>query len=195
MMIGFTDVHHDVVERRSPAGERWRVIPGSEGLYSVSDHGRVRSEPIACKQIGRQRGRILKCYPDTKGYRQFAMSIPGGRRVRMKVHRAVALAFLGPRPAGAQINHISGDKNDNSVTNLEYVSCRRNIRHAWEKGLRRAEQVQGERHGRSKLTADDVRHIRLVGSQANLQELADRFGVTPQCIDQVLKRKTWRHVA
>ena len=112
----------------------------------------------------------------------------------MKVHRAVALAFLGPRPPKAQINHISGDKRDNSVANLEYVSCRQNIRHAWEKGLRRPEQVQGERHGQSKLTSEQVRHIRLVGSAANINELADRFGVTPQNISMVLKRKTWRHV-
>jgi len=169
------------------ASEQWRVIPGSEGLYSVSAQGRVRSH-------FKGRERLLTCYPDSKGYPQFAMSLSGGRRVRMKVHRAVALAFLGPRPSGAQINHISGDKRNNSVTNLEYVSCRRNVQHAWETGLRRAEQVQGERHGRSKLTAEAVQHIRLVGSAANIQELAERYGVTPQCIDQVLKHKTWRHV-
>ena len=171
----------------SPAAERWRVIPGSEGLYSVSSEGQIRSHFNG-------RDKLLACSPDTKGYLQFAMSLPDGRRVRMKVHRAVALTFLGTRPPGAQINHISGDKRDNSVTNLEYVSCRRNVRHAWEKGLRRAEQVQGERHGRSKLTTDDVRHIHLVGSEANIQDLADRYGVTPQCIDLVLKHKTWRHV-
>lgn len=171
----------------SSAIEQWRVIPGSAGLYSVSSKGRIRSH-------FNDRDRLLVCYPDTKGYPQFAMSLPDGRRVRMKVHRAVALAFLGPRPPGAQINHISGDKRDNSVVNLEYVSCRRNVRHAWEKGLRRAEQVQGERHGRSKLTTEQVRHIRLVGSAANINDLADRFGVTPQCIDQVLTHKTWRHV-
>jgi len=133
--------------------------------------------------------------PDSKGYLQFAMALPGGRRVRMKVHRAVALSFLGPRPPKAQINHISGDKRDNRVVNLEYVSARSNVRHAWEKGLRRAEQVQGERHGRAKLTDNDVRHIRLVGSTANIYDLAERYGVTPQCIDSVLQHKTWRHVA
>lgn len=169
------------------ATEQWRTVPGSEGLYSASSEGRVRSHFNG-------RDRLLNPSPDTKGYLQFAMSLPGGRRVQMKVHRAVALAFLGPRPPEAQINHISGDKRDNRVVNLEYVSARRNVRHAWEKGLRRAEQVQGERHGRAKLTADDVRHIRLVGSAANIHDLAERYGVTPQCIDSVLQHKTWRHV-
>ena len=175
--------------------EEWRVIPGSESFYSVSNLGRVRSEPTQTSRTGRQRGRLLTCGPDSKGYFQFRMCLPGGRHRTMKVHRAVALAFLGPRPPDAQINHISGDKNDNSVGNLEYISCRRNVRHAWEMGLRRPEQVQGERHGMSKLTAEEVRHIRLVGSDANIHDLSDRFGVTPQCIDQILKHKTWRHVA
>ena len=193
-MIGVIDTHHDLMDRETPVTEEWRVIPGSGGYYSVSNHGRVRSEPINCGRSGRQRGRILKCCRDTKGYPQFSVCLPDGRRRRMKVHRAVALAFLGPRPPKSQINHISGDKDDNSVANLEYVSCRRNVRHAWELGLRTPEQVQGEKHGRSKLTADGVRAIRSARGNATLRQLAQRFGVTPQCIASVLKRETWRHV-
>jgi len=184
-----------IVDRESPTTEEWRLIPGSEGYYSVSSFGQVRSEPTNHRTVGRKRGRILKCYPDNKGYHQFSICLPGGRRKTMKVHRAVALAFMGPRPPRAQINHISGNKDDNSVTNLEYVSCRRNIHHAWALGLRTAEQVQGEKHGRSKLTADDVREIRSYCGQTTVKQLAQRFGVTVQCIYAVIKHKTWRHVA
>jgi len=113
----------------------------------------------------------------------------------MKVHRAVALAFIGPRPPGAQINHVSGDKQDNSVANLEYVSCRRNVRHAWETGLRRPEQVRGERHGAAKLTAAQVREIRSLHPRVPRRELARHFGVTVQCVNAVVKHKTWRHLA
>jgi len=113
----------------------------------------------------------------------------------MKVHRAVALAFLGPRPARAQINHISGEKTDNSVRNLEYISCRQNVRHAWDNGLRTADQVAGEKHPRSKLTEAQVREIRSAEGKATATELAERFGVTVQNIIQILKRRTWKHVA
>jgi hypothetical protein len=154
--------------RVSSVTERWQMIPGSEGLYSVSTRGRIRSH-------FKETPRILKPNYDTKGYQQFAMFLPGGRRKQMKVHRAVALTFLGPRPPGAQINHISGDKLDNSVANLEYVSCRQNIRHAWAMGLRRADQVQGERHGMAKLTADNVREIRLIGDSRSLSEISQTF--------------------
>ena len=170
------------------------MIPGSEGYYSVSNLGRIRSEPSATRTTGRQRGRILQCHADTKGYLQFAMCLPGRRTLRMKVHRAVALAFLGPRPQGAQINHVSGNKTDNRAANLEYVSCRQNVRHSWDLGLRTGQQVSGQRHGQAKLTDDQVRAIRSAQGLP-LRTLALQHGVSQQCISQILKRKTWRHVA
>lgn len=179
----------------SHAGDEvWRPIPGSDGLYSASSLGRIRSEPIQTSRVGRRRGRILKCYPDGKGYLQFKMSLPD-RSVNMKVHRAVALVFLGPRPAHAQINHKSGDKRDNAVSNLEYVSCRRNVRHSWEHGLCSVEHRRGERSPLAKLTPDAIRQIRRLHDNESLSTIAQRFGVTKQCIHQVLTGKTWKHVA
>jgi hypothetical protein len=177
------------------AVEEWRPIPGAEGLYSVSNLGHVRSEPIQTSRVGKQRGRILRCYRDSKGYLQFGVSLPDGRHKRMKVHRAVALAFLGPRPEGYQINHKSGDKQDNSVGNLEYVTCQQNIRHGWQTGLYRGDHARGERNTCAKLTADDVRRIRELRQTMSLAELARQFGVTPQAIWHVVNGKTWKHVA
>ncbi len=181
--------------RWSPAvTERWAPLPDSTGYYSVSDEGRVRSEPVQTSSVGRQRGRVLKCSRDSKGYLQFRICLPGGRHRQMKVHRAVALAFLGDRPAGCQINHKSGDKLNNAVGNLEYVSCRENIRHGWKTGLYGADHCRGERNPFAKLTAADVRQIRDLSSTTSLTNLASRFGVKRQTIWQILKGKTWRHV-
>jgi len=179
----------------SAASEEWRTVPGAEGLYSVSNLGRIRSEPIRTGRVGKQRGRILSCYRDSKGYLQFGISLLDGRCKRMKVHRAVALAFLGPRPAGCQINHKSGDKRDNSVGNLEYVTCRENIRHGWRTGLYTGAHARGEGNAAAKLTADQVRQIRAMSSTASLAEVARRFGITMQNVWQIVKRKTWKHVA
>ena len=181
-------------ERGASDDEAWRVIPGSDGYYSVSDLGRVRSEPIQVTRVGRQRGRVLTAYPDTKGYPQFRMCVPGKAPRTMKVHRAVALAFLGPRPTECQINHRSGDKTDNRVSNLEYVTCRANVRHAWDHGLRRAEQTRGERCGTAKLNEDAVRHMRRLRGQRTLAELAQEFGVSTTSVSSVLNRRTWKHV-
>lgn len=178
-------------ERGAPV-ERWRPVPGSQGLYSVSDLGRVRSE---LTQKGRARGRIMRCSPDSKGYLKLHLSLPGGIDRVIKVHCAVALAFLGPRPPGAQINHRSGDKRDNRVSNLEYVTGLENIRHARAAGLFQANQPRGQKHGMSKLTEDQVRQIRALRGTATLAELAQRFGVAKPTVHHVVTRKTWKHVA
>jgi hypothetical protein len=178
-----------------PEAEEWRPVPGSDGLYSVSSLGRARSEPIAASRSGRQRGRILRCHRDSKGYLQFQICLLGGRSIRMKLHRAVALAFMGPRPAGAQINHKSGDKRDNSVANLEYVTCRENIRHGWKIGLYHGDHARGERNCRARLTSCEVRAIRELGLTAGPTALARRFGVSKSTVWQVLQGKTWKHVA
>lgn len=178
-----------------PTAEVWRPIPGSDGFYSVSNLGHVRSEPHQTGRVGRQRGRILRCYRDSKGYLQFGMSLPGRRPLKMKAHRAVALAFLGPRPPGAQINHKSGNKHDNSVGNLEYVTCRENIRHGWKSGLYKADHARGEKNRFAKLTAEKVREIRSLGDVMSLTQMARQFGVSKTTIGYIVRGKTWKHVA
>ncbi len=175
--------------------EEWRPVPGAEGLYSVSSFGRVRSEPVRTSHVGKQRGRILTCYSDRKGYPQFKICLPGSRSKTVKVHRIVALAFLGPRPVGAQINHKSGNKLDNSMGNLEYVTCQENIQHGWRTGLFSADHTRGENSHKAKLTEETVREIRRLRPVCSLSELARRFGVSKQNISQIAKGMTWRHVA
>lgn len=174
--------------------ETWRCIPGCDGFYSVSNLGRVRSEPIQTSSVGRRRGRILKCSPDTKGYLLFGVCLPGRTRRTMKVHHAVALAFLGPRPDGYQVNHKSGDKLDNSVANLEYVTCRENIRHCWQRGLHGTAHCRGEANQRAKLTAEDVRVIRRLYPGVPLSRLAALYGVTKTNVWSIVRKKTWQHV-
>lgn len=174
--------------------ECWRPVPGCEGYYSVSNFGRVRSEPIQTSPVGRQRGRILRCVPDSKGYPFFVAYMPDGRHASFKVHRAVALAFLGPRPPGHQINHKSGDKRDNAVTNLEYVTCAENIRHGWRMGLFDPANRRGENSATAKLTAEQVCQIRILGTTTSLGILSRQFGVTKQAISAILRRKTWQHL-
>lgn len=173
--------------------EQWRTIPGSDGYYSVSSLGRVRSEPILTSRTGRQRGRILVANRDNKGYPQFQMCLPT-RHTTMKVHRAVALAFLGPRPDGYQINHKNGIKTDNRVANLEYVTCHENIRHCWEHGLHDATHCEGENNCRAKLTRDDVLVIRQLYPSLSARRLAALYGVSVTNICFIVQRKTWKHI-
>lgn|GEM_PF-6947549 len=110
--------------------EHWRPICINNGKYAdrydISDYGRVRAS-LTCRVGGSRPGRVLFQSRDTKGYPQ--VIIYCGKPHTIKVHRLVATAFLGER-GDLTVNHIDGDKTNNKVTNLEYVSNVENTRHA-----------------------------------------------------------------
>ena len=98
--------------------EQWKYVKGYEGLYSVSTEGKV---------VSHRTGIELKPAVNHKGYfvAQFSHS---GKRKNMKVHRLVALAFI-PNPDNLpEVDHINGDRQDNRVENLRWVTGSANTR-------------------------------------------------------------------
>jgi hypothetical protein len=165
----------------------WREVPGTDGRYSVSSCGRVRSEPG-----GRRRGgSIVRAAPDNRGYVRFSVRVPGGR-LTLHVHSLVALLFIGPRPNGLGVNHKNGIKTDNRVENLEYVTPGENSRHASTHGLYRPSR--GDRHYKAKLSAEAVAYIRASYPAKSLGELAVLFGVSKTTVCRVAKRRGWKHL-
>ena len=165
--------------------EEWSVVRGVEG-YSVSNWGRVRRDKHG---QGTWAGRILKPVIDD-GYPQVNLWFQG-RHHRFRVHAIVASHFIGDRPEGAHVNHIDGDKQNNSVWNLEYVSATENTLHQHRIGLTR---VRGSDNGHAKLDDDAVRTIRRLKGVRKGVELAARYGVSPATISEVQSRKVWAHV-
>ena len=96
--------------------EVWRDIRGYEGLYQVSNLGRVKSIPRE-----RTKGGILKPLKDTTGYLSVNL-YKNGKIKRYKIHRLVANNFL-------EVNHKDGNKLNNNLSNLEYVTRSQNILH------------------------------------------------------------------
>lgn len=174
--------------------EEWRPIPGWEGLYEVSSHGRLRSLE---RRVKHWHGKV-QVYPALMRalswngrYFHVLLSDRKRRKVQM-VHQAVAAAFLGPCPDGHQVNHIDADKRNNHVSNLEYVTPSGNCRHAWAMGLNNP--TRGELQAGHKLTAPEVLEIRRLKGQVRTGELALRFGVSAPTICDVQQRRSWRHL-
>ena len=116
--------------------EIWRDIEGYEGIYQVSNLGRVKSLT---------RNIFLKLQRDKKGYCVCKLS-NGKNRKEAKGHRLVAQAFI-PNPENKrQVNHINGIKTDNRVENLEWCTSQENNIHAVKTGLK----VYSEKSGKPK---------------------------------------------
>jgi NUMOD4 motif/HNH endonuclease len=114
--------------------EQWRPVVGYEGLYEVSNHGRVRSLDRAVRQyrggVEQRKGRIKRLSILREGYLGTSLS-KGGKNVQKRVHILVAEAFLPPRPEWSNmVNHINKDRADNRVENLEWSDNGHNKRHA-----------------------------------------------------------------
>ena len=115
--------------------EEWKDIKGYEGLYKVSNLGKVKS-------MGHRRTHTLE--KDLKpsifhGYEHVTL-LKHGKGTKMRVHRIVAQAFI-PNPLNKpQINHIDGNKLNNCISNLEWATSQENILHAFNMGLNHAQK-------------------------------------------------------
>lgn len=177
-----------------------RPVPGWEGLYEVTSTGRVFAMPRAVvDRLERTRwlpGSERTPTPDGKGY----LCVPLYRNnhgTNTRVHRLVALAFLGPPPTDRhEVRHLDGDPTNNNVSNLAWGTPEENhadqIRHGrWKQ----PPTLRGEDVAQAKLTEAQVLEMRaLYAAGARQVDLAERFGVRQITVSAIVRRKTWKHI-
>lgn len=171
--------------------EMWARVDGYEGLYEVSDLGRIRRIGKAAQNGngrggGVRLGRILSTRVGRSGYPE-AQLWRDGKTQRVTVHRLVARAFLGACPPNHEVNHIDGKKDNPKASNLEYVTRAENVNHAYRTGLRQPTPP-------TKLTPEQVRQIRSEASQSSQRKLAQRFGVARRTIRSVIGGLSWKKI-
>ena len=111
--------------------EVWKDIPSYEGKYQISNKGRVKSLPRNEKFCKRSEEVILKAFACGSGYQEVILRNNGKRKPKL-IHRMVAEAFV-PNPAGkGEVNHKDGNKDNNEHSNLEWVTPKENIKHAYD---------------------------------------------------------------
>jgi len=99
------------------------------------------------------------------------------------------LSFIGPCPDNHEVNHISGDKNNNCLKNLEYITPSENRLHSFAIGL---ESNKGENHSQNKLTEKNVHEIRLRLIKGETQKsIASSFHVAAPTISSISTRRNW----
>ena len=180
--------------------EVWKDVKGYEGYYQVSNLGNVRSldRIILCKN-GSERftvGKSLKPQMDYQGYLRVGLNFCGKFKTH-RVHRLVALNFLDEKENKDQVNHVNGVKNDNRVTNLEWVTGSENIKHAIKTGLIKDTFIKNSNKGNlnpnSKLDEEDVKLIRQLRKDGyKLKELSDIFKVSVVHLSRICNYKYWK---
>lgn len=179
-------------------GEEWRPVVGHEGLYEVSDHGRVMSirrtvtvysARFAGPCTRRVEPRILK-ESLSGGYARLVLSRDRIKR-GVAAHTLVLEAFVGPAPPNHETAHFDGDRGNNMLTNLRWATKADNAKDK----IRHGTVIRGEKVKRATLTdhqaGEAKRRLRLGHRQV---DIARDLGVTKFVIWSMSKGLCWTHV-
>lgn len=123
--------------------ESWIDVNGFKGLFQLSNYGRIKSLHRIVKNgsgYRRKSEKIVLSAPNKKGYYRKNF-IKDNKRITFYISRIVALHFSNNINNKSEVNHIDGNKNNNHISNLEWVTRIENITHALRTGLRKIKQV------------------------------------------------------
>jgi hypothetical protein len=152
--------------------EIWKDVLGYEGLYKVSNLGRVLGKEkrwiSGNGKVDYLPDRILKQY-NSRGYKIVSLT-KNSLTKTISVHRLVALSFLGDGGIKWSVNHIDGDKTNNHLSNLEWATMSKNLLHAYKNKLKKP--LTGLCHQFSRIVLNTETGIYYNGAEA-----ADSIGV------------------
>jgi len=153
-----------------------KIISGYGGRYAVSEDGGVYSCGKELSQSIHNQYLMVAFYVD-------------GKRIKKRVHRLVAEAFI-PNPENKpQVNHLDGNKLNNHVSNLEWATAKENVQHALGLGL----VPVGEKSVCSLLTDAQVSDLRKEVGKTN-RVLAKEYGLSVQAVGYILRGVSWKHL-
>lgn len=158
--------------------EIWKDIIGFDGKYKISNYGNVKNSlKLMTPQLTHQ------------GYLKIRLSNNGVVKGYF-IHRLVAIAFIDNNQNKRCVNHKDGNKTNNTVNNLEWVTHSENEKHAYANNLQPSKS--GVSNGRSKLKDNDIIEIRSSGKSSS--HLARKYKVTVTSICNIRSGKSWRHI-
>lgn len=177
--------------------EIWKDIKGYEGIYQVSTFGRVKSLartiPVKTRWNSycdrKLSEKILKPVDNGHGY-LFVTLVIDGDVTQKYIHRLVAETFIQNPNDLSEVNHKDGDKGNNNVDNLEWVTPSYNMKHSYDIGLHKP---LTRPLNNCKLSSEMVNEIRLRNQNGESQaKLSRELNIPPSTIQAVCSGTTWR---
>lgn len=153
--------------------------------YLVGEDGTIKN---------RETGRVLSQRPNKQGYLSVSIFDPEENKyLYKKVHRLVCEAYIDNPENKKEVNHIDGDKTNNHVSNLEWVTSKENKEHAWKIGLYKD---IGEQHHSSVLTDGQVRQICTMMEQGyRNKDICDLLGFEKHLVADIRVGRKWQHIS
>lgn len=150
--------------------EIWSDIPNYEGLYKISNFGRIMNN----------KGLILKQYIQNSGY--YIVHLSNGKRKAFTTHRLVATVFIKNTENKDYVNHIDGNKSNNNIENLEWCTGQENMQHAVKNNLWNSYE-RSDFHKESLSKRMSKRHKGITKSKEHNQKNRETHkGIAPRCI-------------
>ena len=172
--------------------EIWKDIEGYEGLYQVSNLGRVKSVGRNVRKwnhFSYQPEKFLKQCEDTYGY--CVVGLYKEKKLRVfKVHRLVANEFVDNPKNKETVNHINGNKHDNAASNLEWLTDAENKQHAFATGLTGGKHFYNNKRSKPVLKYD--MEMQLVKKYPSIREAERDTGIQSSLISSCFKGKCKR---
>jgi DNA-binding transcriptional regulator YiaG len=172
--------------------EIWKDISNYEGLYQVSSYGRIRSLDHI-DRLGRlKKSCVLSLRGHSSGYKLVNLYRNSKRR-SYRIHRLVAQTFIPNHNNLPEVNHKDGNKSNNFIDNLEWVTSKENSDHK-DKILGKC--AKGEHHILSKLNNKEVKRIRGLLKEGKLtqQQIAEIYNVSDVTISHIKTGKKYKSV-
>jgi len=176
--------------------EEWKDVVGYEGLYAVSNLGNIKSLSYwrfitPNNKYHFYKERPLKPCTTKDGYLQVRLSKKNGGNSFL-LHRLIAIAFIPNPEKKSEVNHKLGIKNDNRVTELEWVTPKENSHHAHSNNLMKS--CKGTKNAAAKLTEIQVLEIRAIGKSKTIKSIAEQYNVDTSTIGRILHNTHWKHL-
>lgn len=166
--------------------ELWKDIRGYEGLYQVSNLGRIKSLNYNHRNIEQ----VRKLDISNKGYPCILLS-KNGKHKKRSVHRIVAETFIPNLGNLPQVNHIDGNKQNNNVNNLEWVTNGENEKHAYDMNLKK--KNCGKKNGMAKSVIQYDLDNNFIAEYQTINEAHQKTKIAVDTIIRSCKNRTKRH--
>lgn len=170
--------------------EVWRDIEGYEGIYLVSNFGRIKSLPRRTPGLNANKEIFLKQFEDKDGY-YLVNLYKNGKAKLTRVSRIVAKTFIPNPNKYPEVNHKDENPKNNHTDNLEWCTKRYNLTYG-----HRLDCAKGENNSKHKLSKVQVEEIRRVYKKGDPEfgqsALGRKYGVAHGSIAAIVKRKSWK---